>query len=78
MPDWKTRLYEWLYRKYSLRTFDRILCVSHADYEFLSSSGDGKERLRLHLNGIAGAFGDPRGSPQRGPESKGTLATPGE
>src|SRR5207302_7253714 len=54
VPDWKSRFYELLYRKYSLKTFDRILCVSNADYKFLLSSGDGTERLRLHLNGIDG------------------------
>jgi glycosyltransferase involved in cell wall biosynthesis len=56
LPDWKTRLYEWIYRKFSLNSFDRILGVSTADYEYLLSSGIDKDRLRLHLNGINGHF----------------------
>lgn len=58
-PDRKTQLYEWLYRRHFLKFFDRVLCVSTADYEFLSRSGIGKDRLRLHLNGLEGRLIDP-------------------
>jgi glycosyltransferase involved in cell wall biosynthesis len=54
LPDWKTRLYEWIYRKRYLISFDRVLCVSSADYSDLLRSGISKDRLRLHLNGIDG------------------------
>ena len=54
LPDFKTRVYEWLYRKRYLNTFDRVLAVSTPDYKFLLDSGVGKERVRLHLNGADG------------------------
>lgn len=57
-PDWKTRLYERLYRKCILRSFDRVLCVSNSDYKFLLRSGVDRNRLRLHLNGINGRWVD--------------------
>jgi glycosyltransferase involved in cell wall biosynthesis/peptidoglycan/xylan/chitin deacetylase (PgdA/CDA1 family) len=53
-PNLKTRIYEWLYRMYFLKSFDRIFSVSSADYEDLLRSGISKERLRLHLNGVDG------------------------
>ena len=53
-PDWITRLYEWLYRRYFLKSFDRVLCVSSADHSFLLKSGLDAGRLRLHLNGADG------------------------
>ena len=59
LPDWKVRLYEFLYRRHVLKHFDRALAVSHDDYKFLLNSGLGKDRLRLHLNGIDGRRVDP-------------------
>jgi glycosyltransferase involved in cell wall biosynthesis len=56
LPDLKSRMYEWFYRKYVLHSFDRVLSVSRRDYEFMVKSGFSKERLRLHLNGIDGHF----------------------
>ncbi len=53
-PDLKTRLYEWIYRRYLLTSFHRVFCVSSADYTFLNRSGLRGDRLRLHLNGIDG------------------------
>ncbi len=53
-PDWKTRLYEWIYRRYFLKSFDRVLCVSSADHSFLLKSGMDAGRVRLHLNGADG------------------------
>lgn len=53
-PGLVTRLYEWIYRRFFLNTFDRVLCVSSADHAFLLASGIDKSRLRLHLNGAAG------------------------
>ncbi len=52
VPDWKMRLYEVLYRRFFLRAFDRVLCVSTEDYETVLASGIGADKLRLHLNGI--------------------------
>ena len=54
LPDMKTRLYDLFYRRYVLKYFDRILCVSTEDYETLGRSGIGEDRRRLHLNGIDG------------------------
>ncbi len=54
LPDWTTRFYEWLYRKLYLPSYDRVLAVSSADYDFLLRSGIKKDRLRLHRNGIDG------------------------
>ncbi len=51
LPDWKTRLYEWVYRKWYLPRYDRVLAVSSADYQLLRHSGLADESLRLHLNG---------------------------
>lgn len=56
LPDWKVRLYEWLYRKHFLKSYDRVLCVSQADYQDVLNSGIAKEKLRLHLNGIDARF----------------------
>jgi|GEM_PF-674856 glycosyltransferase involved in cell wall biosynthesis/peptidoglycan/xylan/chitin deacetylase (PgdA/CDA1 family) len=53
-PDWKTKMFELFYRMYLLNKFDRVCCVSCADYEILARSGIPKGRLRLHLNGIEG------------------------
>ena len=58
-PDWKTRLYEAIYRRYLLKFFDRTLCVSTPDYQSLLQSGVPSQRLRLHLNGIDGHRMDP-------------------
>lgn len=58
-PDWKTRLYESFYRRYLLKSFDRVLCVSRADYECLLQSGLNRHRLRLQLNGINGTLVEP-------------------
>jgi glycosyltransferase involved in cell wall biosynthesis len=54
LPDLKTRLYEMLYRRIFLRSFDRVLSVSTEDYEILRASGICADKLRLHLNGIDG------------------------
>ena len=54
LPDLKTRVYEWIYRRYWLKTFDRICSVSSADYECLLRSGIDLAKARLHLNGIDG------------------------
>jgi glycosyltransferase involved in cell wall biosynthesis len=59
VPDWKMRLYEVLYRRFFLRRFDRVLCVSSEDYETVLASGIGAGKLRLHLNGIDGHRVDP-------------------
>ena len=59
MPDLKTRLYELLYRRFFLRSFDRVLCVSTEDYETVRRSGIGAGKLRIHLNGIDGHRVDP-------------------
>lgn len=64
IPDWKVRAYEFLYRRYFLKNFDRVLAVSSADYEFLLSSGLDPERLRLHLNGVDGRRVDPQDRPE--------------
>lgn len=53
-PDWRTRMYEWAYRRMFLRSFDRVLSVSTADHDVLMRSGIGRERVRLHLNGADG------------------------
>jgi glycosyltransferase involved in cell wall biosynthesis len=53
-PDWKTRGYEWLYRKLFLKSFDRTLCVSNADYKDMLKSGISRDRVRLHINGVNG------------------------
>jgi glycosyltransferase involved in cell wall biosynthesis/peptidoglycan/xylan/chitin deacetylase (PgdA/CDA1 family) len=53
-PDIKTRLYEWVYRNYFLKSFDRIFSVSRTDYEDLARSGIDPAKLRLHLNGVNG------------------------
>jgi glycosyltransferase involved in cell wall biosynthesis len=54
VPDLKIRLIGVLYRYIFLRFFDRVLCVSTADYETVRGSGIGADKLRLHLNGIDG------------------------
>jgi len=54
LPDLKTRLYEWFYRKRVLKSYDRVLCVSTADYEDVLRSGISWDRLRLHVNGKDG------------------------
>jgi len=59
LPDWKVRLYEFLYRRFVLRRFDRALAVSSADYAFLLKGGLDPRRLRLHLNGIDGQWVGP-------------------
>ena len=59
LPDWKVWLYELLYRRHFLKSFDRALAVSSADYEFLLNSRLDKNRVRLHLNGIDGHWVDP-------------------
>jgi glycosyltransferase involved in cell wall biosynthesis len=66
-PDWITRLYERIYRRYFLKSFDRVLCVSSDDYAFLLNSGVEARRLRLHLNG---ADGRPVASEDREKQSK--------
>ncbi len=58
LPDFKTRLYEILYRRFFLRLFDRVLCVSTEDYETVRASGVGADALRLHLNGVDGRIVD--------------------
>jgi glycosyltransferase involved in cell wall biosynthesis/peptidoglycan/xylan/chitin deacetylase (PgdA/CDA1 family) len=50
-PDWKTRVYEHFYRKHILKSFDRAICVSTPDYEYLLKTGFPAPKLRLHLNG---------------------------
>ena len=60
LPDWKVRLYEFLYRRYVLKNFDRALAVSSTDYEFLLRSGLNSKQLRCHLNGIDGRRADPK------------------
>lgn len=52
LPDLKYRAYEWFYRKFFLRSFDRVLCVSRPDYADVRRSGIREDRLRLHLNGV--------------------------
>ncbi len=52
LPDFKVRIYEWLYRKYFLRAYDKVLGVSSLDYQLLLRSGIRSDRLRLHTNGI--------------------------
>jgi glycosyltransferase involved in cell wall biosynthesis len=69
MPDLKTRLYEILYRRLFLRTFDRVLCVSTEDYETVLGSGIRADRLRVHLNGVDGHLIDPG----RRPEARGRF-----
>jgi len=64
LPDWKVRMYEFLYRRYFLKYFDRVLAVSSADYECLSSSGLDPNRLRLHLNGVDGRRVNPEYRPE--------------
>ena len=59
LPDLKTHLYEILYRRFFLRFFDRVLCVSTEDYETVRRSGVDAARLRLHLNGVDGYRVDP-------------------
>ena len=54
LPDMKTRLYEILYRRLFLRSYDRVLCVSTEDYETVRRSGIAAGKLRIHLNGIDG------------------------
>jgi glycosyltransferase involved in cell wall biosynthesis len=54
LPDVKVRLYEWIYRRRYLKFFDRVLCVSSADYDDVLHSGIGRDKLRLHLNGADG------------------------
>jgi glycosyltransferase involved in cell wall biosynthesis len=54
LPDLKVRLYEWIYRRRYLKLFDRVLCVSSADYDDLLNSGIDRDKIRLHLNGING------------------------
>ena len=54
LPDLKTRFYEVLYRRFFLRFFDRVLCVSTEDYETVRGSGIGAGKLRIHLNGVDG------------------------
>lgn len=64
LPDWKVRLYEFLYRRYFLKNYDRVLAVSSADYECLLGSGLDSNHLRLHLNGIDGRRVDPEYRPE--------------
>ena len=45
LPDWKMRIYEWLYRKRYLTSYDRVLAVSSSDYDFLLKSGIPKEQV---------------------------------
>jgi glycosyltransferase involved in cell wall biosynthesis len=59
LPDLKTRLYELFYRRFFLRSFDRVLCVSTEDFETVRGSGIGADKLRLHLNGVDGHKVDP-------------------
>jgi len=54
LPDMKVRLYEWIYRRRYLKFFDRVLCVSSADYNDVLHSGIRPDRLQLHLNGVGG------------------------
>jgi len=54
LPDWKVKLYEFFYRRFFLRFFDRVLCVSSADHELLLHSGISSRHLRLHFNGVDG------------------------
>lgn len=54
LPDLKTRLYELLYRRLFLPSFDRVLCVSTEDFATVRRSGVDASRLRLHLNGVDG------------------------
>jgi len=64
LPDWKTRVYDWYFRRYILRSYDRVLSVSTIDYELLLSSGLSKSHLRLHLNGIDGRWIDQTQRPE--------------
>jgi glycosyltransferase involved in cell wall biosynthesis len=64
LPDLKTRLYEILYRRFFLRFFDRVLCVSTEDYETVLRSGVAADRLRIHLNGVDGWRVDPDHRPE--------------
>jgi glycosyltransferase involved in cell wall biosynthesis len=59
LPDLKTRLYELLYRRLFLRSFDRALCVSTEDYEAVLGSGIAADKVRLHLNGADGLRVEP-------------------
>ena len=59
LPDLKTRLYEILYRRFFLRSFDRILAVSTEDFETVLSSGLDAGKVRLHLNGADGRRVEP-------------------
>ncbi len=54
LPDLNTRLQELLYRRFFLRRFDRVLCVSTEDLETVRASGVDDAKLRLHLNGVDG------------------------
>lgn len=54
LPDWKTRLYELAYRRFFLRSFNRVLCVSTEDFETIRRSGIDAGKLRLHRNGVDG------------------------
>jgi glycosyltransferase involved in cell wall biosynthesis/peptidoglycan/xylan/chitin deacetylase (PgdA/CDA1 family) len=58
-PSPKTRLYEWLYRRFVLKSFDRIFSVSSADHQRLMESHP-NDRLRLHLNGADARLVEPQ------------------
>jgi glycosyltransferase involved in cell wall biosynthesis len=77
LPDLKTRVYELLYRRVFLRSFDRVLCVSTEDFETVRASGIGAGKLRLHFNGVDGRRVEPG---RRAEESRAIRASwlPGE
>src|SRR5262249_18045589 len=61
-PSPKTRLYEWIYRRFFLKSFDRIFSVSSPDYRLLMEAHP-SDRLRLHLNGADAALVEPQNRP---------------
>ncbi len=46
------RLYEWIYTHWSMRAFDRVVCVCSSDRELLIRRGVPASKLRVHLNGV--------------------------
>jgi glycosyltransferase involved in cell wall biosynthesis len=59
LPDFKTRVYELLYRRIALHSFDRVLCVSTEDFDTVRGSGIDAGKLRIHLNGVDGRRVEP-------------------
>ena len=49
---WKLWLYEWIYARFVMPRFDRVLTVCRSDRELLINRGVPAEKVHVHVNGV--------------------------